>query len=62
MPARTINTENGHISVGKVQASSNEPAERSFFRGDRNLPAVTYKDVEGCETPVRTGKNIRITG
>jgi hypothetical protein len=31
MRARTVNTENGHISVGKVQASSNEPAERSFF-------------------------------
>lgn len=37
--------------------------QRQPFRATEIVLAVTYKDLEGCETPVKTCKNkIRITG
>jgi hypothetical protein len=33
-----------------------EPPTPAFSGATEALLAVNYKDVEGCETPVRTGK------
>ena len=39
-----------------------EPPTPAFSGATETVLALTYKDVEGCETPVSTRKNTRITG
>jgi hypothetical protein len=48
--------KNGDIGDGV------EPPTPVFSGATETALTVTYKDVEGCETPVRTRKDIRITG
>jgi len=58
-----ILVDHGQTMVGPHSGAPFCSLLSAAFSGAREtVLAVTYKDVEGCETPVSTRKNTRITG